>query len=365
MIEVERIPGPEWSNSMLEQNRFVIDIALHIILLVIAVSPFVLLYWKRQSPVGWLDFWLLLMAVLAVPFASSYVASALPKYFAPFVVGYAALCLVVLVISLFLFARRMKQQSKGSYAMHVLASLALMGILIGLFLPAVPSAREAAKRMLCSNRIRQIGLAIIETRSRANDLSQSPPNNKPAETGGPPVSWRIKILPWLEEGAIANEYQVSSPWDSAENWKLAQRIVPAYTCPSEPNLVSRKGGRFTAYAMLENSNRDPENPNLLPTGRIISADGDRILLIESCGANLIWTEPRDVDVDTLDWAVLPFRSGAKREPWRSRGVGASFHGSGTHAVFDDGSTRFLPAATDKEVLRQMLLGKDWDRTYLE
>jgi hypothetical protein len=365
MIEVERIPGPEWSNSVFEQNRFAIDIGLHVILLAIAISPFVLLYWKRKSPVGWLDFWILLSAVFAVPFASGYLVSALPKYLAPFLVGYAALCLVVLFISLFLIARRMKQQSKGAYAMNVLASLSLLGILIGLFFPAVPSAREAAKRMLCGNRIRQIGLAIIETRSHDIDLSQSPPNNKPAEVGGPPLSWRIKILPWLEEGAIAREYQVSSSWDSAENWTLAQRIVPAYTCPSEPNLVSTEGGRFTAYAMLENSNRDPENPNLLPTGRITSTDGDRILLIESCGANIIWTEPRDVDVDTLDWAVLPFRSGAIREPWRSGAVGASFHGSGTHAVFDDGSTRFLPASIDKEVLRQMLLGKDWDRTYLE
>jgi hypothetical protein len=57
-----RVPTPAWSNPILEQNRFYIDIGLHLLLLALAISPFVVLYSKRKSPTGWLDLVLLVAA---------------------------------------------------------------------------------------------------------------------------------------------------------------------------------------------------------------------------------------------------------------------------------------------------------------
>jgi hypothetical protein len=57
-----RVPAPAWSNPILEQNRFYIDIGLHLLLLALAISPFVVLYSKRKSPTGWLDLVLLVAA---------------------------------------------------------------------------------------------------------------------------------------------------------------------------------------------------------------------------------------------------------------------------------------------------------------
>jgi hypothetical protein len=57
-----RVPTPAWSNPILEQNRFYIDIGLHLVLLALAISPFVVLYSKRKSPSGWLDLVLLVAA---------------------------------------------------------------------------------------------------------------------------------------------------------------------------------------------------------------------------------------------------------------------------------------------------------------
>jgi hypothetical protein len=56
------VPAPAWSNPILEQNRFYIDIGLHLLLLALAISPFVVLYSKRKSPTGWLDLVLLVAA---------------------------------------------------------------------------------------------------------------------------------------------------------------------------------------------------------------------------------------------------------------------------------------------------------------
>jgi hypothetical protein len=81
----------------------------------------------------------------------------LPDYQAVFVQGYAILCFVVLVISIVMVIWRFKKRSFGAYALRVLGTLTLLGLLVGLLLPAVPSAREAAKRMACAVNLRTLG----------------------------------------------------------------------------------------------------------------------------------------------------------------------------------------------------------------
>lgn len=344
---------------MLEANRLYVDIGLHIILAMFALSPFVLLLVRRRSPAGWLDFWLLLFCAVGFPFALSYLATQLPNYTGPFVAGYAILSEVVLVLSLLMIAWRLKKQSKGRFAFNVLASLLVLGLVIGLCLPAVPSAREAARRMACSNAIRQIGLALINTRSTIHDLSQLPPSNRKSADGTPALSWRVKLLPWLEQNQLFKTYDPTHAWDTNANKSVAQTQVATYTCPSEPNYVSPDGGRYTSFAMLENSDQSANNPKRLPVFRKSDDQQNRILLIESCGSNIVWTEPRDVDVDTMDWSILPFSNDSNRTPWRSKGIGSSYHGSGVSAIFADGSTRFLPASIDRKVLEQMVKGEAW------
>jgi hypothetical protein len=360
-----RIPAPEWQNSFLDQNRFYLDIGLHLVLLTLAVSPFVVLYVKRKSPVGWVDLGLLVAALFALPFGLLSTLASLPKYTHPFIRGYAGLCALVLMISIIMVAWRFKKLTWGSYAARVLGTLLALGLLIFLFLPAVPSAREAARRMSCSNQIRQIAFALLNTRENGPDLSRSPPDNSPEEEGGPEISWRVKLLPHLEMSKLRDEYDADQPWDSEANWQLAARRVQAYSCPSEPNLTGSKGGRFASYAMLDNSNRDENNPKRLNHDKKVSRSPHRILLIESCGANIVWTEPRDVDLDALEWSLQPTDSAARREPWRSRTIGSSYHAGGIHAVFGDGATRYLSGAIDRKVLNSMVRGEPWSNESVE
>jgi hypothetical protein len=354
-----RIPVPEWSSSFLERNRFYLDIGLHLILFGVAVSPFVVLYLKRKSPVGWIDLIMLCVALFAVPWLTPIIISVLPLYLHPFVRGYAGLCAVVLIISIVTVAWRFKTMTWGAYAVRVLSTLVVLGLLIALCLPAVPSAREAAKRMQCANQIRNLAIGLLNTRDGSIDLSRYPPNNSPEVPGGPDISWRIKVLPYIERNDLRSEYQADQPWDSEANWGLACRRVDAYLCPSEPNMTSPKGGRFTSYAMLDNSNRDASNPKRLPANFSRTKDSYRILLIESCSANLIWTEPRDVDLDSLAWNARPRNSKARRDPWRWGSVGSSYHGQGTHVVFGDGRYRYIASTIDEQVMKSMILGEPW------
>jgi hypothetical protein len=89
-------------------------------------------------------------------------------------------------------------------------------------------------------------------------------------------------------------------------------------------------------------------------------DANRILLIESCGANVVWTEPRDADVDSLGWSLKAKNSREKREPWRSKNIGASNHAEVVQVVFGDGSARSLSKSIDEGVLRKVILGQASD-----
>jgi len=352
-----RVPTPAWSNSFLEQNRFWLDIGLHLILLALAISPFVFLYRKRKSPSGWIDLVLLVGAMVALPFAAAFARSGLPEYQAVFIDGYSILCFAVLLISIVMVMWRFKKRTLGAYSFRVLGTLLLLGLTIMLLLPAVPSAREAAKRMQCSNNLRWLGLALINADKKVLDLDQPPPHNDPISPGGPLVSWRVKLLPFIERDDLYQQYDPSLAWDSPANWPIAQRKVDFFICPSEPDLMSPKGGRFTSYVMLLNSNQDSGNPILLYDKDRRMLDPNRILLMESCSANVVWTEPRDADVDRLRWSLKPANRKETKEPWRSENLGSSSHSGVVQVVFGDGSVRPLSKSIDDGVLRKLILGE--------
>ena len=356
MQEEIRIIDPAIAESFFERFRLYLDIGLHLVLLAAALSPFVILYRNRKTPVSRRDLYWLIGAMIALPTAAVYSAQFLPPYAVPFVRGYTVLCFVVLLISMFIVTWRLQQQSTGSYALTILCSLVLLGFLMGLMLPAVPTAREAARRMSCSNNLKSLALAIHNSKEGGKDLFNPQTSNSPEVAGGPDVSWRVKVLPYLEQQALKDRYHSDQTWESETNWELAQERLSAYTCPSEPRHMNIKGGRYTSYAMLNNSNRNESNPNLVAAKRDGKLIPGRVMLIESCGANVIWTEPRDVDLDTSNWAIKPENEAVKRTPWNSRNVGSSFHAGGTQAAMADGSIRFLSETIDPEVLRQLILG---------
>jgi len=350
-----RVPTQAWSNSYLEQNRFLIDIGLHLILLALAISPFVLLYAKKKSPAGWLDLALLTGALLGLPFASSYAVSVLPEHQTVFVRGYEVLCLAVLVISIVMVAWKIKRLTRGAYAIRVLGTLLLLGLVITLLLPTVPSAREAAKRMACSSNLKSLSVGLIEANKKTLNLDNPPPLNDPKTIGGPDVSWRVKVLPFISLDSVYQKYDLSSSWNSDANWPLACQKIDQFSCPSEPDLKNPKGGRFTSYVMLENTNKNSSNPNLLYDQNRKLLDAHRILLIESSGANVLWTEPRDADVDTLRWSFKPTNRQEENEPWRSKNVGSSGHSGIVQIAFGDGSVRCIPKKIDDDVLKKLLL----------
>ncbi len=141
----------------------------------------------------------------------------------------------------------------GFTLVELLVVIAIIGILVGLLLPAVQAAREAARRMQCSNNLKQIALGLLNYESAHKKFppgSISPlinPNNYPP-TGNSPEgetagwSWAGFVLPFVEQTSLYNATVNNYPLMGQAvvdpvGLKLLQTPLSFYRCPSDPGPV--------------------------------------------------------------------------------------------------------------------------------
>ena len=127
----------------------------------------------------------------------------------------------------------------GVVLSSVMSVLSVIGVLVGLLLPAVQQAREAARRSSCSNNLKQIGLAM----HNYADANRAFPTDICDRNGRPLLSWRVAILPYLEGSNLHEQFHLDEPWDSPHNLSLIKKIPAAYSCPS--STLSADEGRTT------------------------------------------------------------------------------------------------------------------------
>ncbi len=150
-----------------------------------------------------------------------------------------------------MYARRARaSRSRAFTLIELLVVIAVIGVLVGLLLPAVQAAREAARRMQCSNNLKQIGLAIANYESShgcivSGYISASGPlprfgvpgyNPDPATNdNGPGWGWLALLLPFAELSPLYNSTNFNLPTWVADNSTTATTGLNAYLCPSANN----------------------------------------------------------------------------------------------------------------------------------
>jgi prepilin-type N-terminal cleavage/methylation domain-containing protein len=118
---------------------------------------------------------------------------------------------------------------------ELLVVIAIIATLIGLLLPAVQSCREAARRASCSNNVLQLGLALHnyefhrETFPAGVTDAAGPIKSRPE---GKHVSWIVRILPYLEEKALAAHFKDADGAYAAGNAPVVATVIPTLICPS-------------------------------------------------------------------------------------------------------------------------------------
>ncbi|MEW4561930.1 DUF1559 domain-containing protein [Bremerella sp. JC770] len=265
---------------------------------------------------------------------------------------------------------------------ELLVVIAIIGVLIALLLPAVQQAREAARRMQCSNNLKQIALAL----HNYHDTYQTFPSGFMYDsTSSVRWSWGALILPFIEQGAMHNQLGVTKQRlkdcvDTADCLTLLKTPIDGYRCPSDtaPELnpwatygsdsdniaaasyIGNEGmchifndekshGMFHGNSGVKMRDVTDGTSNTLFVGERDGADTDSLTSGRNARRGAVWAGtmnasrkwPRGV-MDVLASFAQPMnRESVAGADHNGKGFG-SLHPGGSQFVLVDGSVRFIP-----------------------
>lgn len=223
----------------------------------------------------------------------------------------------------------------------------LLAYILALVLPTVSFSRDWSRRAVCLSRLRSIGRALHDYHTAHGSL---PPVYVRDETGAPMHSWRVLILPYLEEDELYSRYNFNEPWDSAANRELASLRPDIYACPSDTAAQSSANTSYVAVVGRETVWRDSG-------GMKLDAVRDRldetILLVEVADSGINWLEPRDLSFDS---AVVGINRSSRLSISSRHDVstGAIYRETGASVGFCDLSIGFLSDDMSSDVLSALL-----------
>ena len=144
----------------------------------------------------------------------------------------------------------MKKENNGFTLVELLVVIAIIGILVGMLLPAVQAVRAAARRTSCANNIRQVAIGCLNFESAHRRLPAGHECVSGLQSDGVAIAgspfgddmfsdgygWRSKILEFMEQGNLANQFDFSQPLNFTDNRAPAATVVENLQCPSDPDL---------------------------------------------------------------------------------------------------------------------------------
>jgi hypothetical protein len=237
----------------------------------------------------------------------------------------------------------------GANLVESLIAGVTVGIAVALLLPEQSRAKGPALRLQCANNLKQIGLAL----HNYHDVFGSFPPAYVADEDGQPVhSWRVLLLPFLEQLALYDQYDFSQPWDSLANQQVSATVLDCYSCPSD------QAGRssYTNYVLVTGEGTAWHGDHAPTFKEFADGTSNTITVLEVVDSGIAWSEPRDLSL-----------SQALRGVNATSGICiSSVHPGGAHASAVDGGVHFLLEDLDSKRIRALIspdggekLGDPW------
>jgi prepilin-type N-terminal cleavage/methylation domain-containing protein len=131
-----------------------------------------------------------------------------------------------------------RTHSRSAFTLvELLVVIAIIGVLVALLLPAVQSAREAARRTQCTNNLKQWGLALHGHHDAHGSFPEGCSDEEP--WGEARWGWRAFSLPYMEQSVLYDQIDFTDTrtcWSGSANTdnRVGEKLVPGLYCPSEP-----------------------------------------------------------------------------------------------------------------------------------
>jgi len=220
----------------------------------------------------------------------------------------------------------------------------LVIIMAGILIPATRAVPGAARRSACFNHLRMLALACHDYELVHGTL---PPPYTVDENGKPLHSWRVLILPFLEENELYKKLDLTKPWDHPDNIKYADQMPSIFRCPSfrVSRDTKREANVTTTYVAIvgEGTVWDPKSEGV-SFDKITDGTNQTLLIVEAAPRPVHWMAPQDIrreEVDALKGDEL-------------KSLISSHHQGGFNACFADASGHFIPDTIRVEQLKALM-----------
>jgi hypothetical protein len=172
-----------------------------------------------------------------------------------------------------------------SVARLVLIAIGVICLIGGLLLVGI--VREHRRSMTCWHKLTDIAMALVSYRATCGHY---PPSYVADKSGKPMHSWRVLILPFMDQDQLYKAYDFTQPWDAPQNKKLLTERPLEYFCDNDPG-ANRASSTETSYLAVV-------GPNTAWTGA--TAMSNSIVVVEVNNSNIQWTEPKDFSLDSIE-----------------------------------------------------------------
>lgn len=156
-------------------------------------------------------------------------------------------------------------------------SLAILLLLCLISIKFVRDERKLARNAQCRGKLAQLGLAL---ENYERETGSVPPLDMTDKSGKPLMSWRVRLLPYFDEGKVYSELDLSEPWNSVKNLAVtdpvSSRIIRWFRSPND----FAANGNDTSFVAIDS----PGDTNR----------GRGLVIVEIHNTGIHWLEPRDL-----------------------------------------------------------------------
>ena len=220
--------------------------------------------------------------------------------------------------------------SGANVELTVETDAATIPLMVGLTLPAIQSARAAARRTQSANNMKQMGLAMHNYHAVHKKF---PSTVMTAEDGKTKYSWQVALLPYLDQKPLFDAYDFTKPWDSENNLKILNRMPNVFRHPNEGAGVTTS----SYYALIGENTGLGNGDKAVGLRDIVDGSSNTALVFDAKRA-VPWTKPEDIKYSTDE--DVPALGG--------------YEPGGFNVLLADGSVRFVAQSVDEKTLRAII-----------